>query len=156
MRKWSIVGNEDKRLINKMICHFLDIFWEILGNFLGILTVCLHFESQLTVYTLQISWKKKFDMEGSDLSPSLLHFQSQLIIYISKVSWLFWGFFGNFSRILREFFGNSLGIVTDCLYFQKSTCLLHFQSRLIVYISKSADVLVSWIDTILESGSFWI
>ena len=38
-----------------------------------------------------------------------------------------------FREFFWEFFGNSLGTVTDCLHFQKSTCFIHFQSKLIVY-----------------------
>ena len=52
--------------------------------------------------------------------------------WLFSKSWELLGFLGNS-------FGNSLAIVNDCIYFQKSTGFLHSQSQLIVYV-----VQVSW------------
>ena len=51
-------------------------------------------------------------------------------------NWIFsksWESFGNFLGILC---GILLGIINDCLHFQKSTGFLHFQSQLIGHIVK--------------------
>ena len=48
----------------------------------------------------------------------------------------FWDLLGILWKFFGNSFWNSLGIVNDCLHFERSTSSLHFQSQLIVSIVK--------------------
>ena len=70
--------------------------------------------------------------------------------WLFSKSWELLGFLGNS-------FGNSLAIVNDCIYFQKSTGFLHSQSQLIVYVVKVSRFFVFFLGILWEffGNSLW-